>query len=46
MCNNTTKGTARVEEKLSSKIEKKSKGTLWQRNARGSTPIGIRVVHK
>jgi len=35
-----------MEEELSRRAEKKSRGVLWQRSAGESMPIGIRVVHR
>ena len=40
------KSAARVEEESSGRVKEESKGALWQRNARGSTSIGIRMVHR
>jgi len=40
------RGTARVEEEFSSRVEEESRGALQQGSARRSMPTGIRVVHR
>ena len=45
-CGQVMRGIARVEEEFSSRVEKESRGALWQRSARRSTPTGVRIVHK
>jgi len=46
-CGYATRSTARkVKEEFSGRIEEKSRGTLWQRNTRGSMPTRVRVVHR
>jgi len=35
---------ARVEKEFGNRVEKENRGILWQRNARESMPIKIRVV--
>ena len=37
---------ARIEEKFSGRVKEESRGALWQRSARESIPIRIRMVHK
>jgi len=45
MCGQATKGTVKVEE-FTGRVEKESRGVLWQRGVRGSTSIRIKMVHK
>ena len=40
------RSAARMEKEFGRGIKEKSKGILWKRSARGSTPIRTRVVHK
>jgi len=41
------KSTARnIEKKFGGRIEKESRGVLWQRGARESNPTRVRMVHK
>jgi len=35
-----------VEEKFDGRIEEESRGALWQRGARESTPARVRIVHE
>jgi len=35
-----------VEEEFGSRIKEESRGILWQRGARESTPTRVRMVHK
>jgi len=35
----------RMEEEFSDGVEEESRGALWQRGTRGSTPTRVRVVH-
>jgi len=37
---------ARMKEEFGRRIEEESRGTLWQRSARGSMPTRVRVVHR
>jgi len=37
---------ARVEKEFGNRVEKENRGILWQRNARESMPIKIRIVYK
>jgi len=37
---------ARIKEEFSGRVKEESKGALWQRSARESMPIRIRIVHK
>jgi len=34
-----------MEEKFRGRVKEESRGALWQRYTRGSTPIRIRLVH-
>jgi len=40
------RSTARMKEEFGERIKEKSRGTLWQRSARGNTPTGVRVVYR
>jgi len=44
-CDQATRSTARMEEEFGRRIEKESKGTLWQRSTRESMPTRVRVVY-
>jgi len=45
-CGLAMRSTARrVEKEFSSGVEKESRGTLWRRSTRGSTPTRVRIVH-
>jgi len=40
------RSVARVEEKLSRRVKKKSRGALWKRRPRRGTIMGSRMVHE
>jgi len=40
------RSTARIEKEFSGRVEEESKGTLWQKNAKESTPTRVRVVYR
>jgi len=40
------RSAARVEEKLSGRVKKESRGALWKRHSRRGAIIGSRMVYK
>jgi len=40
------RSTARMEEKLSRRVKKKSRGALWKRCLRRDTIMGFRMVYE